>query len=270
MVPILAEPPNVLAIRAAELGFDGLEFLPNADDCPTAESLANAIAPAGVAVTVVNSGRMRSRGYALLHKDADVRAHSIEVFKRYIALAGGLGARVGLGLARGDDQTTFEGEGLHALMVDVFGEIADHAVQNGTVVMLEPADPGFVAAILRVGEAVAMAKDVNSPGFRVMLDTYQLHEVEDSYAEGFQAAEGWANHIHLYDPGHWPPGIRPEAERMDWSAIRQSMDRFGFSGSASLVLPKEGDVDQGTRDSLAFLRATLMDQPQTGSEDRAS
>lgn len=259
VVPLLAEPFDDLADRAADLGFDGLEFLPNADACPGPDRLAKAVEAAGIKVSVINSGRMRSRGYALLHKDAEIRRHSITVFKHFITLAGGLGARVGLGLARGDSETTLEGEGLKPLMLDVFGEIGEYAAKSGTFVMLEPADPGFVAAILRVREAALMAREINSRGFRIMLDTYQLYEVEDSIPEGFEAADGMASHIHLYDPGHWSPGILPKAERMDWDLIRQSMDRTGFSASASIVLPKEGDIAMGTRQSLAFLRSKLMD-----------
>lgn len=260
VVPLLAEPVTSLAQKAAELGFDGLEFLPNADDCPPAESFSKAVEQAGIKVTVVNSGRMRLRGYALLHKDPDIRRHSIGVFKQYISLAGALGARVGLGLARGDSETTLEGAGLRPLMLDVFGEIAEHASREETFVMLEPADPGFVAVILTVREAVSVAREVNSPGFRIMLDTYQLYEVEESIPDGFAAASGMAGHIHLYDPGHWSPGILPESERMDWNLIRRSMDDNGFSGSASIVLPKGGDIEEGTRRSLAFLGDKLMDR----------
>jgi D-psicose/D-tagatose/L-ribulose 3-epimerase len=259
VVPLLAEPFDGLARKAAELGFDGLEFLPSADECPAPDELSKAVDSAGVKVSVINSGRMRSRGYALLHKDPEIRRHSIGVFKQFITLAGELGARVGLGLARGDSETTLEGDGLRPLMLEVFAEIAEHASSSGTFVMLEPADPGFVAAILTVREAVSVARKVDSPGFRIMLDTYQLYEVEDSIPDGFAAAEGMASHIHLYDPGHWSPGIRPESERMDWNLIRRSMDRTGFSGSASIVLPKEGDLQEGTRRSLAFLRDRLMD-----------
>lgn len=260
VVPLLAEPFDRLARKAGELGFDGLEFLPDADDCPSPDKLSSAVKSAGINVSVINSGRMRSRGYALLHKDPEIRHHSIGVFKQFITLAGALGARVGLGLARGDSETTLRGDGLKPLMLDVFGDIAEHAGNAGTFVMLEPADPGFVAAILRVREAVSVAREVDSPGFRIMLDTYQLHEVEDSIPDGFEGAEGMASHIHLYDPGHWSPGVLPKAQRMDWDLIRRSMDRTGFSGSASIVLPKEGGLEKGTRRSLAFLRDTLMDR----------
>ena len=256
VVPILAEPLDRLPARAADLGFDGLEFLPNPDDMPDPERLKAALADAEIGVGVINSGRLAVRGYALLHRDAERRRTSIDIFKRLIDLAGALGARVGLGMARGDSNIAISGPELPGIMHDVFGEIAEHAERAGTFVMLEPADPGYVAAILRVAEAAEQVRQIASPGFSMMLDTYQLDQVEDTYEEGFAAAEGRATHIHLYDPKHWPPGIGPE--RLDWGRIRNAMERYGFQGSGSMVLAPEGDIDALARNAVAFVRSSLM------------
>ncbi len=256
VVPILAEPIERLAARAASLGFDGLEFLPDPGDIPEPERLRSVLDAAGVGLGVVNSGRMAARGFALLHRDARRRRELIEIYKRYVDLAGALGARVGLGMARGDASVAVSGPDLPALMRDVFGEIAEHAERAGTVVMLEPADPGYVAVVLRVEEAVEQARLVGSPGFSIMLDTHQLEVVEPSFEEGFAAAEGRASHIHLYDPGHWPPGVAEK--RLDWDRIRAAMQSHGFRGSGSMVLAPEGDRDAAARASVAFVRATLM------------
>lgn len=256
VVPILAEPLDRLALRAAELGFDGLEFLPNPDEIPTADRMRALLADAGMRVGVVNSGRMAARGYALLHRDAERRRISVGIYKRFIDLAALLGARVGLGMARGDSRVAADEADLPGLMRDVFGDIAVHAASAGTVVMLEPADPGYVAAILRVREAAEQARLVGSPGFSIMLDTYQLDQVEDSYEEGFAHAEGRANHIHLYDPKHWPPGAGPQ--RLDWARIRAAMEKHGFAGTGSMVLAPEGDRDAAAKRAVAFVRKTLM------------
>jgi D-psicose/D-tagatose/L-ribulose 3-epimerase len=257
VVPVLAAPLDDLPARAVDHGFDGLEFLPNPHAIPDPEALRRAAARAGARVGVINTGRLRPKGYAILHRDPERRRASIDVFKRYIDLAGALGGRVGLGMARGDAETTVPAPDLAAVMRDVFGEIAAHAASAGTVVMLEPADPGYVAAILRVAEAREAAEAVASPGFSIMLDTYQLDHVEESIEAGFAAAGGMGRHIHLYDPEHWPPGIR-DGRRLDWAGVRAAMDRGGFSGSASTVLAPAGDLRAQARASNAFIRAALM------------
>jgi sugar phosphate isomerase/epimerase len=257
VVPVLAASLDDLPAKAVDHGFDGLEFLPNPHAIPDPETLRRAAAQAGARVGVINTGRLRPKGYAILHRDAARRRDSIDVFKRYIDLAGALGGRVGLGMARGDAETTVPAPDLAAVMRDVFGEIAAHAASAGTVVMLEPADPGYVAAILRVAEAREAAEAVASPGFSIMLDTYQLDQVEESIEAGFAAAGGMGRHIHLYDPEHWPPGIR-DGRRLDWAGVRAAMDRGGFSGSASTVLAPAGDLRAQARASNAFIRTTLM------------
>lgn len=257
VVPVLAAALDDLPAKAVDYGFDGLEFLPNPHAIPDPEALRRAAERAGARVGVINTGRLRPKGYAILHRDAARRRDSIEVFKRYIDLAGAQGGRVGLGMARGDAETTVPAPDLAAVMRDVFAEIAAHAAAAGTVVMLEPADPGYVAAILRVAEAREAAEAVASPGFSIMLDTYQLDQVEDSIEAGFAAAGGIGRHIHLYDPEHWPPGIR-EGRRLDWAGVRAAMDDARFSGSASTVLAPAGDLKAQARASNAFIRAALM------------
>lgn len=263
VVPILAEPIDRLAQRAARLGFDGLEFLPNPDDIPTPQVLEKAAKSAGIGVSVINSGRLAARKYALLHKDAERRRLSIDIYKHLIELAGAVGARVGLGMARGDLQIAAQAADLPGIMRDTFGEISQHAERNGTFVMLEPADPGYVAAILRVSEATEQVKLVNSPGFSMMLDTYQIDQVEQDYEAAFAAAEGLATHIHLYDPKHWPPGV--SEERLDWSRIRKAMEKNGFSGSGSMVLAPSGDVDAAAKRAVAFIREALMAEKHDGA-----
>jgi len=258
VVPILAEPVADLPARALELGFDGLEFLPNPEDLPDPEALATAAAAAGAVVGVINSGRLMTKGYALLHKDAARRRASVDIYRRLIELAGAVGARAGLGMARGTSDITAGAAELPGIMRDVFGEIAEAAVANGTCVMLEPADPGYVGAVLRVREAVEAAEEINSPGFKIMLDTYQLDQVEPSIAEGFADARGMALHIHLYDPDHWPPGVRERAERLDWTVIERCMRDTGFRGTGSTVLAPTGDVSAAARASTRFIRDTLM------------
>jgi len=259
MVPVLMESIERLPARAIDLGFDGLEFLPNPNDIVDPEALLKAAEQAGANIGVINTGRFAPAGYAILHADPDRRRTSIDIFKRYIDVAGVVGARIGLGLARGNSATAAPEADLPPIMRDVFGEIAEHAAKAGTFVMLEPSDPGYVAVVRRVKEAADQVAAINSPGFSMMLDTYQLDQVEDSIEEGFEHAKGLATHIHLYDHKHWPPGVREAEHCLDWPLILNSMAKHNFTGSGSAVIVPSGDIDISTRKSTAFMRKTLMD-----------
>jgi D-psicose/D-tagatose/L-ribulose 3-epimerase len=170
-------------------------------------------------------------------------------------LAGEFGARVGLGGARGKGIPGATREEMDAVAGEVFRELAEHAEKARAVIMLEPADPGVTAYINTMDEAMAWVHRIASPAFSVMLDTYELVESEPSIEHGIRAAGGQAQHIHLYDPSRWPPGVLADKDRLDWPHIVRVLGEEGFSGSASVVIAPEGDPEPAARNSAAFLRS---------------
>lgn len=253
-VKVLSGSLPELAERSIALGYDGIELLPNPEAVPDAATVARALDAAGAIVPVVNSGRFGPQGLALLHRDPDARRRAFEAFCRLVDLAAELGARVGLGMARGGAAVAIGDREIEAVMLDVFGRLAVYAEQAGTVVMLEPADPGISANVHTVAEASLWADRIGSRGFSVMLDTYQLTETEESLEAGIAAAGSRPTHIHLYDPSRWPPGVRDGGDRLDWPAIMAQLARQGFSGTGSVVLAPEGDVEDAAARSVAYLR----------------
>ncbi len=137
---------------------------------------------------------------------------------------------------------------------EVFRELAEHAEQAGGVIMLEPIENGETGYIRTMDQAMAWVDRIGSPAFTLMLDTYQLSHAEPSIEYGIRAARGQAEHIHLYDPSRWPPGVLPEKERLDWRRIAQVLQTEGFRGSGSVVLAPGGDPEPAARKAAAYLR----------------
>jgi sugar phosphate isomerase/epimerase len=254
IVRVLTGTPHDIAQRAVDWGYDGLEFMPDPEKIPDPVTIEDALKKAGAIMPVVNTGRLYPQGMALLHPDTAVRQRSMQAFKAIISFAGHFSAKVGLGIARG---TAVPEDSLAEAM---FREIAEHAAQSSAVVMLEPIDPGGSGYINTMDEAVAWADRINSPGFSVMLDTYQLAESEPSIEHGIRAARGKATHIHLYDPSRWPPGVLSEGERLDWTTIGRILREERFQGTGSVVLAPEGDPEPVARIASAYLRRLFSEQ----------
>src|ERR1035438_2578288 len=169
------------AKAANRIQCDSLTFL-HERTSTSAAAMERALKATRAVMPVVNSGRMGVQGMALLHEDDAVRRKSIAAFKRMLDFAGCFGARVGLGIARGKgipDRSQ--------LANDVFFELAQHAEYAGSVIMLEPADPGVTAFINTMDEAMAWVRRIESPAFSIMLDTFQLAEAEPSIEHGIRA-----------------------------------------------------------------------------------
>jgi len=260
IVRVLTGTPEELGETSLAWGYDGFEYLPDPEAVPDADDFATALSRTGASVPVINSGRIGAQGLSILHEDERVRARSIEGFERMLELAGAIGARTGLGMARGGAPI----EGKEALVEEVFGRLAERAERAGTQVMLEPADPGAAGSIHTVAEAVSWVYRIDSPAFTVMLDTYQLSESERSLDEGVRDSEGRASHIHLYDPSRWPPGVRSDTERLDWAAIASGLREQRFSGTGSVVLAPSGDAETAARTSCAYLRELFSASATTG------
>jgi len=243
-----------LAQRSVEWGYDGIEFLPDPEHVPDPLRVETALQAAGAAMPVVNTGRLFAQGLALLHPDAKIGRRAVAAFKNILDFAGYFRAKVGLGAARGAGMPGASREEIDRIAGEVFRELAEHAEKANTVVMLEPADPGVTAYINTMDEAMAWVDRIASPAFSLMMDTYQLVESEPSIEHGIRAARGRASHIHLYDPGRWPPGVLPEKHRLDWPHILRVLREEGLSGTDSVVLAPEGDPEPAARMSVAFLR----------------
>ena len=191
---------------------------------------------------------------ALLHRDLNVRGQALHAFKRILDFAGHFKANVGLGAARGAGVPEAAPGELESMADDVFRELAEHGEKAGSVVMLEPAEPGYSAFINTMQEGLAWVQRIGSPFFSLMLDTYQLAEAEPSFEHGIRAAQGRAHHIHLYEPSHWPPGVLPAMDRYDWPNIAKLLAQEGFHGSGSVCLVPEGDPEPVARKASAYLR----------------
>ena len=257
LVKVLTGTPLELAQRAIAWGYDGFEFMPDPENVTDPGEIERALKATGAMMPVVNSGRIAAQGMALLHADKVLRARAIKAFKRMLDLAACFQARVGLGMSRGAGIPGASRQEMDILADDVFRELTEHATKVGAVIMLEPADPGVTAYINTMDEAVAWVDRINNPHFGVMLDPYQLADAEPSIEHGIRAARGLANHIHLYDPSRWPPGVRDGTQRLDWKNIGRVLQEEKFSGTGSVVLAPEGDPEPAARAAVRFLRSLL-------------
>jgi len=254
VVKVLTGTPQELAQRAVAWGYDGIEFMPDPARVPDPQEVEAALKAAGAVMPVVNTGRMFAQGLALLDANAEVRRNSVEAFRKILDFAGYFRARVGLGAARGAGIPGASRAEMDQMAEEVFRELAEHAEKTQAVIMLEPADPGVTSTINTMDEAMVWVERIGSPAFSVMMDTYQLAESEPSIEHGIRAARGRANHIHLYDPSRWPPGVLAEKDRLDWPHIARVLREESFRGSGSVVLAPEGDPEPAARRAVVYLR----------------
>lgn len=253
VVKVSTGTPEEITQRAVDLGYDGIEYMPDPDNPLDPEVMELALRKAGAILPVINSGRFDTQGYALFHPDPAVRKKSIEVYKGFIDFAGYLAARVGLGAAGGRLPPGKSYQDSEKIIEEVLHKLVMHALRARVVLMLEPrgVKSGYMGS---VGQVMTWVKRFNSPALSVMLDTdtHALYEPSIEYA--IHSSEGQAKHIHLYDPGKQPVGIKPEKERYNWNSIVQALREEHFEGTGSVTLFTQGDPIPAATKTATFLR----------------
>jgi sugar phosphate isomerase/epimerase len=252
LVQVLAGTPAELAERSVALGYDGFEFMPDPERVPDPEPFRRALRDAGAVLPVVNTGRMASQKIMLFDPRPESERKALRAFRRILDFAGALGAQVGLGIARGPAIPGLSAEAMDRHAEDLFRELAAHAQRAGTAILLEAAESKVTRYIATMEEVMRWVDRIGSPAFAAMLDTQQLADSEPTIEHGLRVAARHARHIHLFDPGRQPPGIRPDG--LDWDRIFSVLREEGFQGSASVALVPEGDVEPSARRVADFLR----------------
>jgi sugar phosphate isomerase/epimerase len=253
VVRVLTGSLDEICATAVEWGYDGIEFFPDPERVPAPEELERAAWASGCLVPVVDSGRMLPQGLTLLDPEHEGRERALDAFERMLELAGAVGGAVNMGGSRGNAPAGWPAADVERLAEEVFLRLAGAAERSDSRILLEPTGD-YTSYITTVAETTAWAERIGSPAFGTMLDTYQLAEAESSVEEGIRAAKGLADHIHLYDPSRWPPGVLAERDRLDWPRIVRVLVEERFSGTGAVVLVPEGDPEEPARRSLAYLR----------------
>lgn len=256
MVNLLLGRPHALAAEAKELGYDGIEFFPGPPGSVGVAEVEEALRTFGLALTAVNSGRIVAEGLTLLHPEPGFRARALARLKDLLDFAGHFGAPVTLAGVKGSLPGGAASREVESLAEKALGDLAEFAVDAGSILLLAPTDEADSNFICTVAEAVAWVRRLNHPGFGMMLDTHQLVRKEPSVFEGLRAAGGLVRHLHLYDPGRRPPGTRREST-LDWHAILSTLHDIGYGAAASVCLAPTGDRRALAHQTASYLRSLM-------------
>jgi sugar phosphate isomerase/epimerase len=259
LVKVLTGTPEELGRTAVDWGYDGIEFMPDPERVPDPVAFEKALAATGAFMPVVNSGRIAAQKLALIHEDPEIRRRALRGFKAMLDFGGYFRSRVHLGICRGKGIPGATKAEMDRMADEVFRELAAHAERVGATILLEAAEAELTNYINNMDEVMRWVDRIGSPAFAPMLDTHQLYGAERSIESGIRAARGRAQHIHLFEPSRYPPGVLVGKPVLDWPRIAQLLREEGFPASASVVIASEGAPEPVARTSAKYLRQLFAD-----------
>jgi sugar phosphate isomerase/epimerase len=223
---------------AARLGYHGLEIAPfTLSDAPEKITTAQAakiratVEAAGLAVTGLHWLLVKPEGLSLTDPDAAVRARTVAVMIRLIALCAELGGEV---LVHGSPRQRQIASGeTHtdalARLRDGLAQAASAAASAGVIYCIEPLSRRETELINTVAEAADLVRAINHPNLRTMIDCSAAGLTETCSVSALierWLPTGLIAHIQLNDPNRRGPGQGD----MQFAPILAALKRQAYTG----------------------------------------
>ena len=245
---------------AAELGYHGVELAPftfceSAFDLPKTERdrIRSAAEKAGVEVVGLHWLLVTPKGLHINHPQREVRERTKEYLKELVRLCADVGGRVMVfGSPKQRDvlePLSFDQAWRYAR--ETFAECAELACERGVIICMEPLHRGQTNFINLPDEAAKMVEEIDSPGFRLILDVYSMSTEElDIPAEIRKHARHLA-HFHANDKNRRYPG----SGVVDYKPIVAALKEVGYEGYLSVeVFEFDPSPQFIARESIKYLR----------------
>ena len=221
---------------AARLGYDGLEIAPytlgetlEMINAMEARRLRGVVESCGLVVTGLHWLLVRPAGLSLTDPDPAVRARTLEVVKRLIALCAELGGSVLVhgspkqrAVAPGESLATAKGR-----LSEFLAAAAQVAAEYGVTYCIEPLGRAETPLINTVAEAAEIVRAIDNPALRTMIDcsaagsteAQPVPELIDTWLP-----TGLIAHIQVNDPNRRAPG----QGEMRFAPIFAALRRNGY------------------------------------------
>ncbi len=199
---------------AAQLGYDALEIAPfTLAEEPhligrgARREIRRTVTAAGLRVSSLHWLLVVPEGLSITSADAAVRARTLDVARRLIALAADLGA--GLLVHGSPAQRRLAESGDAARGKAFFLEIAEAAAQAGVIYCIEPLAGRETNFINNVADAAAIVRAADSPALRTMVDCSAASLAENQPVDALLhqwLPTGLIAHIQVNDQSRQGPG----------------------------------------------------------------
>jgi sugar phosphate isomerase/epimerase len=250
------------AIR--KFGYTGVEVAPFtlADDpnaIPAAQrrEYTSIIRAEGLAFAGLHWLLVAPKGLHITTSDQAVRERSWQHMRRLIDFCADLGSGGVMTLGSPKQRAVLPGvnrEDAVKRLTDGLAGIAPHAVERGVQVLIETFTQMPDDVVRSLAEAVAIARQIGSPGIQAMFDTNNASNEAESHAALVDRYLEWIRHVHLTEKG----GAYPGAGTYDFKPVLEVLRRRGYQGWLSVeVFDFSAGADKIARDSIAYIRSEV-------------
>ncbi len=145
------------------------------------------------------------------------------------------------------------GELEREMLVAMLQTLASYAETAGAAILLEPLNRYESNSLPRQKDGASVVRTLNSPGVRLMSDTFHMHIEETDSPAALREVGDAIGHVHLADNTRLEPGTGD----IDFRAIFVALKAVNFGGYMAFECGLSGKADDVLPRSVAFLKERL-------------
>lgn len=256
-VALLAGSLEQKLVKAAGLGYDGVELITTGPAAIDRQALRALLSANGLKVSAIASGGMAfAARLTLLHADSGSALLAREQLDQMIQLAADLGAPVvTVGSFRG--RTVGNAADSRRQLAAILRRAGRRAGSCGVRLALEPLNRYEADLLHTAAETLAFLKEVDEPAVGILLDTYHMNIEERSWTDpyGEVMAAGKLFYVHLGDNNRLAPG----QGLIDFRAILRALRQAGYDGWLTAELFPRPDADIAARLTADAMRGWMKE-----------
>lgn len=196
---------------------------------------------------------VKPEGLYINHPDKALRDRTSRYLQELIRFCGDIGGHM-MVVGSPKQRNMVEGVAYSEawkLAKEVFGQCLVVAEERGVTLCVEPLSPEETNFINTAGEAIQMAREMDSPNFRIILDVKAMSSEGKDIPSIVRSARGWVAHVHANDANKRGPGFGCT----DFVPIARALRDIGYDNYVSVeVFDFSPDPKTIAARSIEYLR----------------
>ncbi|MDC7234739.1 MAG: sugar phosphate isomerase/epimerase [Spirochaetales bacterium] len=238
-------------LKAAKLGFDGVELALLSKDQVDLPSVKNLIKQTGLEIPMISTGQIfADTGVNFTHPEKEKREKALKDFLGLMEVASELGSLINIGRLRG---TLNEGSPSLDYFNEYMGRALERASALGVTIALEPVNRYEINFLNSCEDTAEVIRNLDSPYLKMMPDVFHMN-IEDPSIEGsLMKYADLVAYVHFADSNRWAPG----RGHLDFLSIINALKLSAFEGYVSLEMLPFPEPDTAAAEGINTIRKYL-------------
>ena len=238
----------------SEFGYDGVEVSIRQPKDIDVETLRKEVEGRGLEVASIHTAAIGFQDKIwLCHKDKTIRDEAMVRLKGALEVASVFEVDVIIGSFRGQLSDGDARAESVKWMYDAFKEGAEFAEKLGSKILFEPQTRFYINFGFTAQDGVKFARDIDSPGMGIMLDTFHMNIEDVSFAQSIFEAKEYLGYLQMSDSNRRYPG----GGHIPFREIISALKTIDFGGYLSLQVIMDPDFRTAAGRGINHLRSLM-------------